>query len=187
MRCKLCCRFYNRNFQLCKNDKQLAAIYDANFKEQLTSRRAFIIRSHKLRDGNVSSWIKRKLHAMSSERNSLKRKRPSGFSDYLGPASQHNATGAGMSPVPAFTQEQTPIVILRGIARLSRLAPQRCITSTPRTVPPGRGLTRSAIWYIRKAMYNPPPHTAHTAWWHSGREPQPRSPERARAIPFPDP
>ena len=33
-----------------------------------------------------------------------------------------------------------------------------------------------------------PPHTAHAAWWHSGREQQTRAPERARAvaIPFPD-
>ena len=110
MRCKLCCRFYSRYNTLGKKDNQLAAIYDANFKAEPTSRRAFIVRSHKVRDGDVNSWIKKELHAMSIERNSLKRKRPSGFSDYLGPASQHNATGADMYPVPAFTQEHTPLL-----------------------------------------------------------------------------
>ena len=73
-----------------------------------------------------------------------------------------------MYPVPTFTQEH-PSAIWRGITRLSRLAPPR-------------GLTPSAICYIRNAMYNPPPHSAHAAWWRSGRKQQTRAPESVQAF-----
>ena len=71
---------------------RLRVTYEDNFRNDQERRRAFIVRSHEIPNGYASSWIRDELHAMSSERNSLKRKRPSGFSDYLGPATQHNAT-----------------------------------------------------------------------------------------------
>ena len=115
MRCKLCCRFYDRYCRLCKNDNQLAAIYDANFKAEPTSRRAFIVRSHKVPDGDVNSWIKKELHAMSTERNSLKcTTHPDALQTTHqllirlstdGPTFYHNYTRADMNPVATFTQE----------------------------------------------------------------------------------
>ena len=165
MRCKLCCRFYNRNFQLCKNDKQLAAIYDANFKEQVTSRRAFIIRSHKLRDGNVSSWIKRELHAMSSERNSLKCTTPPDALQTThkllirlstdGPTFHHNYTEADMNPVATFTQEHPHWHLAR--YNLSMMPPchPAMYNQPPHVVPPQRCLTRSAV-IVARHIYNPP-------------------------------
>ena len=140
MRCKLCCRFYNRNFQLCKNDKQLAAIYDANFKEQLTSRRAFIIRSRVARNSDISSWIRKELHAISSEDNSLKHKtqpdawqttherqrctRTDGSLKGMAnrPRVLHTDTRADMNPVATSTQEHHHCHLL---------AIRRCITCPP--------------------------------------------------------
>ena len=110
MRCKLCDRFYDAMKRELANDPQLGVIYKERLKNDRKRQRACIVRSKGMMYAEIRCLAKTELHAMSSERNSLKRKRPSGFSDYLGPASQHNATGADMYPVPAFTQEHTPLL-----------------------------------------------------------------------------
>ena len=110
MRCKLCVSFYDARKRELANDPQLGVTYKERLKNDRKRQRPCIVRSQGMMYGEIRCLVKTELHAMSSERNSLKRKRPSGFSDYLGPASQHNATGAHMYPVPAFTQEHTPLL-----------------------------------------------------------------------------
>ena len=127
VRCKLCCTFSLCLWSLLRRDKQLAAIYDANFKAEPTRRRAFIIRSHNGRKANIGSWIKKELHAMSSERNSLKcTTHPDALQSTHqllirlstdGPTFYHNYTRGDMNPVASFTQEH-PIAISRDITRL---------------------------------------------------------------------
>ena len=124
MRCKLCCRFYDRYRWIRATDNQLAAKYDANFKDQLTSRRAFIIRSRVARNSDISSWIRKELHAISSEHNSLKHKtqpdawqttherqrctRTDGSLKGMAnrPRVLHTDTRADMNPVATSTQER---------------------------------------------------------------------------------
>ena len=84
---------------------QLRFIYEENFRNDLERRRAFIVRSHEIPNGYASAWIRDELHAMSCERNALKRK--------AHPDAWHD-TRADMNPVATFTQEH-PIVIPRGI------------------------------------------------------------------------
>ena len=106
VRCNQCKRFFNVCNIVFKHREELRVIYDANFKADSMSRRVFIVRSHKLRRGYVHSWIKKELHAMSSQRNSLKRKtHPDAWQTTPKPVFQHNDTRADMNPVATYTQE----------------------------------------------------------------------------------
>ena len=80
------------------------------------SRRAFIVRSHKVPACTLRTWIKKKLHAMSSTRKSLNGKSINGKD---GPSIHHNYTTADMNPVATFTQEHT---------HCHHLAIPRCLT-----------------------------------------------------------
>ena len=124
MRCKLCCRFFDALYNSMRKDKQLRAIYLKKFKNDEQSRLAFIVRSRVARDSSISSWIRKELHAMSSEHNSLKSKTHPDASQKTHkrrlrnstdgslkrmanpPKVLHNDTRADMNPVATSTQER---------------------------------------------------------------------------------
>ena len=120
VRCKHCCRFYERLAALRKADKHSHSLYMNLFKANSRRRRAFILRSHTIPALALRSWIKEQLRAMSSKDMSLKDKNDPGACKTThsllirvsidGPTFHHNDTGADMNPVVSSTQEH-PIVI----------------------------------------------------------------------------
>ena len=104
VRCKQCMRFFSACRLLFKHREELRVIYDANFKEDSMRRRAFIVRSHEIPNGSAPSWIRDELHAMSSERNTLKCK--------VHPDAWHD-TRADMNPVATFMQDQPHYYVAR--------------------------------------------------------------------------
>ena len=93
------------------------------------SRRAFIVRSHKVPACTLRTWIKKELDAMSSTRKSLNGKTDLDAWQPThkvltrvsidGPSIHHNYTTADMNPVATFTQEHT---------HCHHLAIPRCLT-----------------------------------------------------------
>ena len=83
VRCRPCGRAYWALAQLCKRDEKLRVIYVEYLQNDRKSRRAFVVRSHAVRPGNLWCWIKKELQAMPSERNSLKRVPHPDFPDLL--------------------------------------------------------------------------------------------------------
>ena len=83
VRCRPCGRAYCALAQLCKRDEKLRVIYVEYLQNDRKSRRAFVVRSHAVRPGNLWCWIKKELQAMPSERNSLKRVPHPDFPDLL--------------------------------------------------------------------------------------------------------
>ena len=120
VRCKHCCRFYERLAALRKADKHSHSLYMNLFKANSRRRRAFILRSHTIPALALRSWIKEQLHAMSSKDKSLKGKNDPDACKTThsllirlsidGPSFHHADTGADMNPVVCSTQEH-PIVI----------------------------------------------------------------------------
>jgi len=149
VRCKLCCRFYCHYRSLKKKDNQLDEMYQNLFKTRHSmSRRAFIARSHTVRDRDVNSWIKNELHAMSSERISLKCET---HSDALQtthkllirlstdePTFYHNYTEADMNPVATFTQEHTHCHLTRYNPSIMPPCHPGMYNQAPPVVPPQR-------------------------------------------------
>ena len=127
MRCKLCDRFYDAMKRELANDPQLGVIYKERLKNDRKRQRACIVRSQGMMYGEIRCLVKTELHAMSSERNSLKcTTHPDALQTTHqllirlstdGPTFYHNYTRADMNPVATFTQEH-PIGISRGITRL---------------------------------------------------------------------
>ena len=140
MRCKLCWRFFDSLHYSMRKDKQLRAIYLKKFKNDEQSRLAFIVRSRVARNSDISSWIRKELHAISSEPNSLKHKtqpdawqttherqrctRTDGSLKGMAnrPRVLHTDTRADMNPVATSTQEHHHCHLL---------AIRRCITCPP--------------------------------------------------------
>ena len=83
VRCRPCGRAYWALAQLCKRDEKLRVIYVEYLQNDRKSRRAFVVRSHAVRPGNLWCWIKKELQSMPSERNSLKRVPHPDFPDLL--------------------------------------------------------------------------------------------------------
>ena len=69
-----CQRFYVALGNITRKYKQLQYIYEKKFKEKPVTRRAFIVRSHKVPVGAKKAWLLKELQAMWSEHNSLKDK-----------------------------------------------------------------------------------------------------------------
>ena len=144
MRCMPCSRFYFALNNCVRKYKHLQYIYGKIFKQNHVTRRAFIVRSHKVPDGEKKAWILKELQAMWSEHNSLKDKTdhdPLQTTDTLLIHSNMDAatfhdkyTGADMNPVATFTQEY-PL--------LSHCHPDMYNLS-PHLVPPHRDLIRCA-------------------------------------------
>ena len=144
MRCMPCSRFYFALNNCGRKYKHLQYIYGKIFKQNHVTRRAFIVRSHKVPDGEKKAWILKELQAMWSEHNSLKDKTdpdPWQTTDPLlirssmdAPTFHHRYTGADMNPVATFTQEY-PL--------LSPCHPDMYNLS-PHVVPPHRDLIRCA-------------------------------------------
>ena len=105
------------------------ALYLERFRADPMSRRAFIVRSHKVPACTLRTWIKKELDAMSSTHKSLNGKTDLDAWQPThkvltrvsidGPSIHHNYTTADMNPVATFTQEHP---------HCHRLAIPRCIT-----------------------------------------------------------
>ena len=108
--------FYSAISQIKAEHPLLHILYLERFRADPMSRRAFIVRSHKVPACTLRTWIKKKLHAMSSTRKSLNGKSINGKD---GPSIHHNYTTADMNPVATFTQEHT---------HCHHLAIPRCLT-----------------------------------------------------------
>ena len=108
MRCKLCVSFYDARKRELANDPQLGVTYKERLKNDRKRQRPCIVRSQGMMYGEIRCLVKTELHAMSSERNTLKRK--------AHPDAWHD-TRADMNPVATLTQEHL-IGISRGITRL---------------------------------------------------------------------
>ena len=116
MRCNRCTMFYSAISEIKAEHPLLHILYLERFRADPMSRRAFIVRSHKVPACTLRTWIKKKLHAMSSTRKSLNGKSINGKD---GPSIHHNYTTADMNPVATFTQEHT---------HCHHLAIPRCLT-----------------------------------------------------------
>ena len=108
--------FYSAISEIKAEHPLLHILYLERFRADPMSRRAFIVRSHKVPACTLRTWIKKKLDAMSSTRKSLNGKSINGKD---GPSIHHNYTTADMNPVATFTQEHT---------HCHHLAIPRCLT-----------------------------------------------------------
>ena len=110
MRCKLCCRFYERCGYLSTRDNQLAAIYDANFKAEPTSLRAFIVRSHGARHSRLTQWLITELQDFKCRKHSdLTYDVGSQARMADSPIVVRSHTGADVNAVATYTQEHLPL------------------------------------------------------------------------------
>ena len=170
MRCSLYIRFYERLARIRVNDNQVHAIYLKLFKckHNHMGRRAFIVRSHKVRARELTSWITKELHARWSKHNSLKGKtEPDAWQpthkDLIrtsidGHTFHNNYTSPDMNLVATCTQEHPHCHVL---------AIPRCITCPPCSSSTARFNSLCYMVNGQGTSITWPRRTA--AWWHSGR------------------
>ena len=116
MRCKLCCRFFSVCYHVLKDREELRVIYNANFKANSlsNSRRALIVRSHRVRHSRLTQWL-------ITERQHLQCRRHTNLTHDVGsqermadsPKVLHNDTGADMNAVATVTQEHPHCHLVR--------------------------------------------------------------------------
>jgi hypothetical protein len=156
VRCKHCANFYSALAYIKSSNKQLHAIYEKIFKENPVSRRAFIVRSHKVRARELTSWITKELHARWSKHNSLKGNLIRTSID--GHTFHNNYTSPDMNLVATCTQEHPHCHVL---------AIPRCITCPPCSSSTARFNSLCYMVNGQGTSITWPRRTA--AWWHSGR------------------
>ena len=152
MRCKLCCRFFSVCYHVLKDREELRVIYNANFKANSlsNSRRALIVRSHRVRHSRLTQWLITELQHLQCRRHT-NLTHDVGSQERMAdsPKVLHNDTGADVNAVATFTQEHLPL-------RSRKVCHPAMYNQFPHGCTHMRGLTSSAICSIGNASYNPP-------------------------------